>query len=116
MDFISVYTWCRRLVDVAQTPTLKIFDIPGPTNTLVCIDIVSEFAMWLSPTCFAVLAKYAGHVRQTSADVKQSAPTLPDILSSRFQCRENVQQERKEFPGHQLRKMSDRGSKCPAEH
>ncbi len=32
-----------------------------------------------------VIAKYAGHVRQTSADVWQRAQTLPDILSSRVQ-------------------------------
>ena len=34
----------------------------------------------------SVIAKYAGHaghVRQTSADVRQRAQTLPDILSSR---------------------------------
>ncbi len=33
----------------------------------------------------SVIAKYAGHaehVRQTSADVRQRAQTLPDILSS----------------------------------
>ena len=48
-----------------------------------------------------VLAKYAGHaghVRQTSPDVRQRAPTLLDILSGRVQCMENVQQERKELP------------------
>ncbi len=33
----------------------------------------------------AVLAKYAGHVRQSSADVRQRALTLPDVLSSRIQ-------------------------------
>ncbi len=36
----------------------------------------------------AVIAKYAGHaghVRKTSADVRQRAQTLPDILSSRVQ-------------------------------
>ncbi len=35
-----------------------------------------------------VIAKYAGHagdVRQTYADVRQRAQTLPDILSSRVQ-------------------------------
>ncbi len=32
-----------------------------------------------------VIAKYAGHVRQTSADVRQGVKTLPDILSSRVQ-------------------------------
>ncbi len=26
MDFISVCNWCSHLVDVAQTPTCKIFD------------------------------------------------------------------------------------------
>ncbi len=40
----------------------------------------------------SVLAKYAGHVRQTSADVRQGAQTLPDILSGRVQYTENVQQ------------------------
>ncbi len=43
----------------------------------------------------AVLAKYArhaGHVRQTSADVRQGAQTLPDILSGRVQHTENVQE------------------------
>ncbi len=43
----------------------------------------------------AVLAKYAGHaghVRQTSADVRQGAQTLPDILSGRVQYTENVQE------------------------
>ena len=34
---------------------------------------------------FLVIAKYAGHVRQTSADVQQRAQTMPDILSSRVQ-------------------------------
>ena len=38
-----------------------------------------------------VLAKYAGHVRQTFADVRQWAQTLPDILSVRIQYTENVQ-------------------------
>ena len=33
----------------------------------------------------SVIVKYAGHVRQTSADVRQRAQTLPDILSSRAQ-------------------------------
>ncbi len=28
MDLISVYNWCSLLVDAAQTPTSKIFDIP----------------------------------------------------------------------------------------
>ncbi len=32
-----------------------------------------------------VIAKYAGHVWQTSADVRQRGQTLPDILSSRVQ-------------------------------
>ncbi len=48
----------------------------------------------------AVLAKYAGHaghVRQTSADVRQRDPTLPDILSGRVQYTENVRQGRKEL-------------------
>ncbi len=35
------------------------------------------------PKSQAVLAKYAGHVGQTSADVQQSAPTLLDILSGK---------------------------------
>ncbi len=34
---------------------------------------------------FSVIAKYAEHVRQTSADVRQRAQILPDILSSRVQ-------------------------------
>ena len=41
-----------------------------------------------STTHVTVLAKYAGHaghVRQSSADVRQRALTLPDILSSRIQ-------------------------------
>ena len=40
----------------------------------------------------SVLAKYAGHVRQTSADVWQGAQVLPDILSGRVQYTENVQE------------------------
>ncbi len=47
------------------------------------------------PTRIAVLAKYAGHaghVRQTSADVRQGSQTVPDILSGRVQYTENVQQ------------------------
>ena len=45
--------------------------------------------------CYPVLAKYAGHtghVRQTSADVRQGSSTLPDILSGRVQYTENVLQ------------------------
>ena len=49
------------------------------------------------PKSQAVLAKYAGHVGQTSADVQQSAPTLLDILSSRVKCTVNVRQQRKEL-------------------
>ena len=71
----------------------------------------------------AVIAKYAGHarhVRQTSADVRQRAQALPDILSSRVQYTENVKQGKQEWPlifaSHQLGKMSDKSSKCPAEH
>ncbi len=44
------------------------------------------------PTRIAVLAKYAGHVRQTSADVRQGSQTLPDILSGSVQYTENVLQ------------------------
>ena len=36
-------------------------------------------------TVIAKYAGHAGHVRQTSADVRQRAQTLPDILSSRAQ-------------------------------
>ncbi len=65
-----------------------------------------------------VIAKYAGHVRQTSDDVRQRGQTLPDILSSRVQYALNVRQGKQEwlliFASHQLGKMSDRGSKCPA--
>ncbi len=46
----------------------------------------------------AVLAKYARHVRQTSADVRQRTLTLPDILSGRFQYMKNVRQGRQELP------------------
>ena len=38
------------------------------------------------------------HVRQTSADVQKRAPILPDILSGKVQCMENVRQERKGLP------------------
>ena len=38
----------------------------------------------------SVLAKYAGHVRQTSAHVRQGAQALLDILSCRIQYMENV--------------------------
>ena len=62
-----------------------------------------------------VLAKYAGHaghVRQTFADVRQRAPTLPDILSDRGQYTETVKQGELGLPdicvSHQLRKMSGR--------
>ncbi len=44
----------------------------------------------------SVIAKYAGHarhVRQTSADVRQRAQTLPDIMSSRFQYTYDVVKE-----------------------
>ncbi len=63
----------------------------------------------------AVLAKYVGHARH----VRQRALTLPDVLSCRFQYMENGRQGRQELPDifadHQLRKMSSRGSKCPAD-
>ena len=66
----------------------------------------------------SVIAKYAGHVRQTSDGVRQRDQTLPDILSSRVQYTLNVWQGKQEwlliFASHQLGKMSDRGSKCPA--
>ncbi len=39
---------------------------------------------------YSVLAKYARHFRQTSADVRQRALTLPDILSGRVKCTENI--------------------------
>ena len=57
----------------------------------------------------AVLAKYAGHaghVRQSSADVRQRALTLPDILSSRIQY----------LPVINWEKCLAWGSKCPTEH
>ncbi len=59
-------------------------------------------------------------IRQTFANVWQRALTLPDILSSRAHNMETVWQGRPELPdifaGHWPRKMSGRGSKCPAEH
>ena len=62
---------------------------------------------------------HAGHVRQTYADVQQRALTLP-ILSGRFQYMKNVRHGRQKLPDmfadHELRKMSSRGSKCPAEN
>ena len=57
--------------------------------------------------------------RKTSADVRQRAETLPDILSSRVRNTYNIRQGKQEWPqifaSHQLWKMSDRCSKCPAE-
>ncbi len=49
------------------------------------------YSAWLTGTpeqllfINTVIAKYAGHVRQTFADIRLRAQTLPDILSSRVQ-------------------------------
>ena len=54
-----------------------------------------ERSMQQSP----VIGKYAGHaghVRQTSGDVRQRAETLPDILSSRVRNIYNMQQGKQE--------------------
>ncbi len=60
-----------------------------------------------------VLAKYAGHaehVRQTSAD---------DIAGHFFRqvsIHEKCPASETRIADHELKKMSSRGSKCPAEH
>ncbi len=62
-----------------------------PTFNLV--NGLLSVALLLTEIVLPVLAKYAGHaghVRQTSADVRQGAQTLPDILSGRAQYTENV--------------------------
>ena len=55
-----------------------------------------------------VIAKYAGHVRQTSDDVRQRGQTLPDILSRRVQYALYVRQGKEKwlliFASHQLEK------------
>ena len=97
----------------------------GMSHSFRVIDIWKNIQAkhFITVSLTTVIAKYAGHaghVRQTSADVRQRAQTLPDILSSRVQYTENVWQGKQEWPliftRHQLGKMSDMGSKCPAEH
>ncbi len=51
--------------------------VTSPTSTWV--GLKREKIHYILP----VLSKYAGHVRQTFADVRQRATTLPDILSGR---------------------------------
>ncbi len=63
----------------------------------------------------SVLVKYAGHaghIRQTSADVRQRAQTLPDKMSGKVQYTEDVQ----EMSGikHNILLVSN-GEKCPIE-
>ena len=64
-----------------------------------------------------VIAKYAGHVRQTSSDVRQIAQTLPDIL---FNTHKPSHKENKNdhwyLPVINWEKCLDRGLKCTAEH
>ncbi len=46
LGFVSVYNECRRLLDVAQTPTCKKFDIPL-RYAKVCALISTEY-LWIS--------------------------------------------------------------------
>ena len=63
----------------------------------------------------AVLAKYARHVCQTSADVQQSAPSLPDILSGSVKNMENVRQGRQELDIKLNFCQPSSEKKCPTE-
>ena len=60
-----------------------------------------------------VLAKYAGHVRQSFADVRQRALTLPDILSCSPARETRIVRH---ICWSSPTKMSSRGSKYPAGH
>ena len=61
MDFISVYNWCSRLVDVAQMPTCKIFDIPEchPTLRGMCMLHRSSLPIKLLPTIIFKRSTYS---------------------------------------------------------
>ncbi len=61
--------------------------INNPHDLLICYDAVEKLYYAISP-------REICRTRQISADVRQRAPPLPDILFGRVQCTENVWQER----------------------
>ncbi len=112
---LNVLIWTGQSKQKCLKRLISFFLVRPAFYHLNMVEIV-DTSLW------SVVAKYvghAGHVRQTAADVRQRDQTLPDILSSRVQYTWNVWQGKQKWPmifaSHQLGKMSDSGSKCPAE-